>query len=314
MVQGIGNKPDLSVFSGLTGGVQDGGSISKTKETTAKDGLRGLFSNEVVRKGASALTNGTPELENPTSKDSSTEIASEILSKLSKLTTADSGKGFYILIAILQLLQKAMNEMQKSMQVMRQAETNIAIANIEAEAAEMESAAKFAMWLGIASSAIQITGAAFSMAGGIKGVTSAAKGIETGKQMKATQQELTTLKANPEAPKADIEVKQMEYAGLKAKLDITTADGQARAARVQAVGQFIGSFAQLAKGIGDGVAGTMQSDAKRIEAQAKQMEESATKTADLVKGAKEMLTNLLNLMNSVAKNESETTAQILRGI
>ena len=315
MVEGIGNKPILGGYG--AGGIGEGAAANGAgkAEKTHKNGLdTQLQTSETKKKDTFPVGTSTPQLDVPKSTDSTKEIADSIVNTLGKLSSADSGKGLFILFQLLVLLQDAMNKMQESMQVMRQAETNVVIANIQAEADEMESAAKFAMWLGIISSAVQIAGSAFSMAGGIKGVTSASKGLQTGNQMKTAQQELTALKAAENPDQVAIEAKQMEYNGLKAKLDITMNAGQARAARVQAIGQFIGSFAQLAKSIGDGISGAQQADAKRTEAQIKQMEESANKTADLTKAVKDMLSAVLNLMNSVSKNEIDTNAQIMRGI
>jgi len=315
MVEGIGSKPIQNGYNtGSIGGTQGAGGTEKTEKSQNK-GLDGLLQTSEAKKKDTPLVGGSsPQLDPPTSTDSTKEVADSIMNTLGKLSSADSGKGLFILFQLLVLLQDAMNKMQESMQVMRQAETNVAIANIQAEADSMESAATFAMWLGIISSAVQIAGSAFSMAGGIKGVTSASKGIQTGNQMKTAQQELTALKTAENPDQVAIETKQIEYNGLKAKLDIMAADGQARAARVQAIGQFVGSFAQFFKSIGDGISGTMQADAKRTEAQIKQMEESANKTADLTKAVKDMLTAVLQLMNSVSKNEIDTNAQIMHGI
>ena len=315
MVEGIGNKPILGGYS--AGGIGEGAPANGAERTekTHKNGLdTQLQTSEAKGKDTLAVGGSTPQLDAPNSTDSTQEIADSIVNTLGKLSSADSGKGLFILFQLLVLLQDAMNKMQESMQIMRQAETNVAIANIQAEADSMESAATFAMWLGIISSAVQIAGSAFSMAGGIKGVTSASKGMQTGNQMKTAQQELTALKTAENPDQVAIETKQMEYNGLKAKLDITTANGQARAARVQAIGQFIGSFGQFFKAIGDGISGAQQADAKRTEAQIKQMEESANKTADLTKAVKDMLVAVLQLMNSVSKNEIDTNAQIMRGI
>ena len=316
MVQSIGKNPHQMGGTPITGGVSTG----QTKEVKGSGGLQldeQPAGFQAVSKKKLALVGGaSPELETPTTTSSGNdmvETANSIRNVLGSLSS-DGSKGYFVLLQILMLLQDAVNEMQQTMQVMRQAETNIAIANIEAEAATMESAAKFGMVLGIISSAVQIAGSAFSMAGGIKAAASSTKTLQTGNQMKTTQQELTALKANPDAKPADIEAKQMQYNGLRAKLDITTNVGQTRAARVQAIGQFIGSFASLAKTFGDGMAGLKQADAKRIEGQVKLMDEQAAKTGELVKGVKDMLSAILNLMNSVAKNESDTNAQVMNRI
>ena len=317
MVEGIGHKPTIGGY-GSTGGVGGDQNVSQTQGKPHPQGTRfnDQFKTERFSKIESTSGAGnTPQIDFPTVGSSNTqEIADSIIDKLGKLSTDDAGKGLFVLYKLLTLLQEAMNEMQKSMQVMRQAETNVVIANIESEANEMEDAAKFGLWMGVISGIVQIGASAFSMAGGIKGAASAGKGLQTGHQMKVTQQELTAMKANPQAKQADIEIKQLEYGGLKAKLDITTNAAQTRAARVQSIGQFIGSFAQFFKAIGDGISGIKQADAKRIEGQIKQMEEDASKTADLTKSIKDMITALLQLMQTVNRNEIDTNAQIFRGI
>ena len=102
--------------------------------------------------------------------------------------------------------------------------------------------------------------------------------------------------------------------GLKAKMDMQLSTAQAQSNKSQGISQFVGSFAGLAKAIGDGITGSMQSDAKRIEAQLKQVEASAEQTGKITQSVKDMLSTLLNLMKSVSQAESEATAQILRGI
>jgi hypothetical protein len=316
MVEGIGNKPIQGNFGntqGIDGGTTNVGGTKETKETKGA-GLHGQLKTEMVQKMQSTMGSSAPQLTPPTGKTNGGEIANSILNALGSLSTEEPGKGLFVLFQMLVLLQKALNEMQQSTQLMRQAETNIAIANIQAEADSMSSAASFAMWLGIISGIVQIGASAFSMVSGFKGVANTAKAKATGEQLKTAQAEMAQLKAAEQPNIQDIEAKQMEMTGLKTKMDMQLSTAQSYSNRGQAIGQFIGAFAGVAKAIGDGIAGGKQADAKRIEAQTKMMEAEASKTADLTKSVKDMLTAVLQLMNAVAKNETDTNAQILRGI
>ena len=389
MVEGIGHhQPNIGGY-GSTGGVDGQQNVGRAQggQETGRTGLNSQLQTDKVSKNQSTQnSSNNPQLDPPVtgSSNNTREITDGIINKLGKLSTDDAGKGLFVLYKLLMLLQAAMNEMQKSMQVMRQAETNVVIANIQAEANEMEDAAKFGLWMGVISGIIQVGASAFSMAGGIKGVTSASKGIQTGNQMKAAQQDITTMKtelgtmktelgtmktelgtlktdmgtlktelrgleaAQPpneqaiaakqgeitqkqtdidakqgeiDTKQADIDKKeeailkrQMDMGGYKAKLEIVSADARARTDRIQSIGQFIGSFAQFFKSIGDGIAGIKQADSKRIEGQIKQMEEDANKTNDLTKSVKDLLSAILQLMQTVNRNEVDTTAQIFRGI
>ncbi len=389
MVEGIGHhQPNIGGY-GSTGGVDGQQNVGRAQggQETGRTGLNSQLQTENVSKNQSTQrSSNNPQLDPPVtgSSNNTREITDGIINKLGKLSADDAGKGLFVLYKLLMLLQAAMNEMQKSMQVMRQAETNVVIANIQAEANEMEDAAKFGLWMGVISGIVQVGASAFSMAGGIKGVTSASKGIQTGNQMKAAQQDIATMKTelgtmktelgtmktelgtmktdmgtlktelrgleaaqppNEEAiaakqgeitqkqtdidakqgeidtKQADIDKKeeailkrQMDMGGYKAKLEIVSADARARTDRIQSIGQFIGSFAQFFKAIGDGIAGIKQADAKRVEGQMKQMEEDANKTNDLTKSVKDLLTAVLQLMQTVNRNEVDTTAQIFRGI
>ena len=316
MVESLRNNPIPNGYN--TGGVGGGGNVNGAQNTqeTERSGLNDQLKTEKVNKKQNPqVTSKGPQLDPPAGGSNNTqEIADSIITKLGKLTTDDAGKGLFVLYQLLVLLQKAMNEMQKSMQVMRQAETNVVIANIEAEANEMESAAKFGLWMGVISGIVQIGASAFSMAGGIKGAMSANKGTKMDTQIKSAQQELNTLKAAPEPDAAAIKAKQAEIKSMQKAQGILMKAGEARAGRVQSIGQFIGSFAQFFKAIGDGMAGIKQADAKRIEGQMKQMEEDANKTNDLTKSVKDLLSAVLQLMQAVNRNEIDTNAQIFRGI
>ncbi|MBO7620350.1 MAG: type III secretion system translocon subunit SctB [Victivallales bacterium] len=390
MVEGIGNHRIIPGGSGtppkdIRGGTGVGGAKETTEAQETKGaGLLGQLKTETVGKKEGVTGSTAPQLTAPAGNYKATETANNILNTLGKLDSADMGKGLFVLLQILQLLQKAMNEMQQSMQVMRQAETNLAIANIEAEAENMESAATFGLWMGVISSVVQIGASAGSMISGFKGVTNTMKAKATGEQLKTAQTEMTTLKENmgtfktemrnlntemgtlkndmaalktelatlqgAEAPnqeliaakqqqitnkqtdinakqqqidgkqqqidekQAEIDMKQMEMMGLKAKMDMQLSTAQSQANKGQGISQFVGSFAGLAKAIGDGITGGMQADAKRIEAQLKQVEASAEQTGKITQSVKDMLSTLLNLMKSVSQTESEATAQILRGI
>ena len=115
-----------------------------------------------------------------------------ILNALGNLSNDDPSKGLFILYQLLALLQRALNEMQQSMQVMRQAETNVAIANIQAEADTISSSAQWSLRLGIASGLVQMGASAFSIYGGIRGVSQTMKAKSTGEQLKTAQAELAT--------------------------------------------------------------------------------------------------------------------------
>ena len=316
MVDGIGNQPIQGGFrntQGIDGGAATVGGTKETKETRGP-GLHGKFETETVPKMRNIMGTNAPQLTPPDSKTSTTGVAGSILNTIGSLSTDDAGKGLFVLYQLLVLLQKALNEMQQSTQLMRQAETNVAIANIQSEADTMQDAARFGLWMGVISGIVQIGASAFSMVSGFKGVANTNKAKATGEQLKTAQAQMTELQA-AEHPNADqIKAKQMEMTGLKTKMDMQLSTAQSYSNRGQAIGQFIGSFAQFFKAIGDGVAGGKQADAKRIEAQTKMMEEEAAKTADLTKSVKDMLTAVLQLMNAVAKNETDTNAQILRGI
>lgn len=316
MVDGIGNQPIQGGFrntQGIDGGAATVGGTKETKETQGP-GLHGKLETETVQKMRNTMGTNAPQLTPPDSKTSTTGVAGSILNTIGSLSTDDAGKGLFVLYQLLVLLQKALNEMQQSTQLMRQAETNVAIANIQSEADTMQDAARFGLWMGVISGIVQIGASAFSMVSGFKGVANTNKAKATGEQLKTAQAQMTELQA-AEHPNADqIKAKQMEMTGLKTKMDMQLSTAQSYSNRGQAIGQFIGSFAQFFKAIGDGVAGGKQADAKRIEAQTKMMEEEAAKTADLTKSVKDMLTAVLQLMNAVAKNETDTNAQILRGI
>ena len=315
MVEGIGNKPIQGGY-GNTPSIDGRAHVGGTKETkeTRGPGLHGKFETETVPKMRNIMGTNAPQLTPPDSKTSTTGVAGSILNTIGSLSTDDAGKGLFVLYQLLVLLQKALNEMQQSTQLMRQAETNVAIANIQSEADTMQDAARFGLWMGVISGIVQIGASAFSMVSGFKGVANTNKAKATGEQLKTAQAQMTELQA-AEHPNADqIKAKQMEMTGLKTKMDMQLSTAQSYSNRGQAIGQFIGSFAQFFKAIGDGVAGGKQADAKRIEAQTKMMEEEAAKTADLTKSVKDMLTAVLQLMNAVAKNETDTNAQILRGI
>ena len=315
MVEGIGNKPIQGGY-GSTPNIDGGAHVGGTQETkeTQGPGLHGQLKTEMVPKMRNIMGTNAPQLTPPDSKTSTTGVAGSILNTIGSLSTDDAGKGLFVLYQLLVLLQKALNEMQQSTQLMRQAETNVAIANIQSEADTMQDAARFGLWMGVISGIVQIGASAFSMVSGFKGVANTNKAKATGEQLKTAQAQMTELQA-AEHPNADqIKAKQMEMTGLKTKMDMQLSTAQSYSNRGQAIGQFIGSFAQFFKAIGDGVAGGKQADAKRIEAQTKMMEEEAAKTADLTKSVKDMLTAVLQLMNAVAKNETDTNAQILRGI
>ena len=138
MVESI-RKPIPNGYN--TGSVSGGGNVNGAQNTqeTERSGLNDQLKTEKVnKKQTSQVTSKGPQLDPPAGGSNNTqEIADSIINKLGKLTTDDAGKGLFVLYQLLVLLQKAMNEMQKSMQVMRQAETNVVIANIEAEANEM---------------------------------------------------------------------------------------------------------------------------------------------------------------------------------
>ena len=316
MVDGIGHKPIQGGYGNtpsIDGGAATVGGTKETKETQGP-GLHGKLETETVQKMRNTMGTNAPQLTPPDSKTSTTGVAGSILNTIGSLSTDDAGKGLFVLYQLLVLLQKALNEMQQSTQLMRQAETNVAIANIQSEADTMQDAARFGLWMGVISGIVQIGASAFSMVSGFKGVANTNKAKTTGEQLKTAQAQMTELQA-AEHPNADqIKAKQMEMTGLKTKMDMQLSTAQSYSNRGQAIGQFIGSFAQFFKAIGDGVAGGKQADAKRIEAQTKMMEEEAAKTADLTKSVKDMLTAVLQLMNAVAKNETDTNAQILRGI
>ena len=287
MVEGIGNKPIQGGFSntqGIDGGTNVGGT-KETKETkeTKGTGLRGQLMTETVEKKNGATGSTTPQLTPPAGNYNAAETANSILNVLGNLSNDDPSKGLFILYQLLALLQRALNEMQQSMQVMRQAETNVAIANIQAEADTISSSAQWSLWLGIASGLVQMGASAFSIYGGFKGVSQTMKAKSTGEQLKTAQANLATLKA-ADAPDANaIAAKQLEMTGFT-------------------------------KAGADGVAGAKQADAKRIEAQTKTMEATANEVADLTKAIKDMLTAILQLMQAVNRNEVDTNAQIMRGI
>ena len=384
MVEGIGNKAHTPIL-----GNADLGGVGGADKTGMKGNVqdpkndKGLTETQQT-KTSSILGGSTPEIDKPNGKNNTKEIADQLINTLGKLDSADMGKGLFVLLQVIQLLQKAMNEMQQSMQVMRQAETNLAIANIEAEAETMESAATFGLWMGVISSVVQIGASAGSMISGFKGVTNTMKAKASGEQLKTAQENMTTLKtelgtyktemgnlktelrdlntqmgelntqmtelraANPPNPEAiaakqgeintkqgqidgkqgeinakqtqidgkeaEIDAQQMVMMGLKAKMDMQLSTAQSRANKGQAISQFVGSFAGLAKAIGDGVTGGMQADAKRIEAQIKQVEASVEQTGKITQSVKDMLSALLSLMKNVSQTEAEATAQIFRGI
>ena len=316
MVDRIGNTPIQGGFGntqGIDGGAATVGGTKETKETKGA-GLHGQLMTETVGKQNGVTGSTAPQLTPPTGKTNAGEIANSILNTLGSLSTEEPGKGLFVLYQLLVLLQKALNEMQQSTQLMRQAETNIAIANIQSEADSMSSAASFAMWLGIISGIVQIGASAFSMVSGFRGVTNTAKAKATGEQLKTAQAEMAQLKAAEQPNLQEIEAKQMQMTGLKIKMDMQLSSAQSISNRGQAIGQFIGAFAGVAKALGDGIAGGKQADAKRIEAQTKMMEAEASKTADLTKAVKDMLTAVLQLMQTVNRNEVDTNAQIMRGI
>ena len=385
MVEGIGNKPIQGGF-GNTQGIDGGTNVGGTKETkeTKGVGLHGQLQMETLGKKAGITTSTTPQLTPPTGNYNAAGVANSILNTLGSLATEEPGKGLFVLYQLLVLLQKALNEMQQSTQLMRQAETNIAIANIQAEADTMESAASFALWMGVISGIVQIGSSLYGMASGFKGVANTAKAKATGEQLKTAQTNLGTLKtelgtlktemgtlntemgtlktemgtlktelttlqaADPpnvgeiaakqqqitakqeqitakqaeiDTKQADIDTKQdailakqMEMTGLKTKMDMQLSTAQSLSNRGQAVSQLIGAGAGFIKTIGDGIASGKQADAKAIEGQIKMMEENASKTADLTKAVKDMLNAVLQLMQTVNRNEVDTTAQILRGI
>lgn len=318
MVEGIGNKPIQGGFSntqGIDGGTNVGGT-KETKETkeTKGTGLRGQLMTETVEKKNGATVSTAPQLTPPAGNYNAAETANSILNVLGNLSNDDPSKGLFILYQLLALLQKALNEMQQSMQVMRQAETNVAIANIQAEADTISSSAQWSLWLGIASGLVQMGASAFSIYGGFKGVSQTMKAKSTGEQLKTAQAELATLKA-ADAPDANaIAAKQLEMTGLKTKMDIHLSTANSISTKHQAIGQGVGSVAQFTKAGADGVAGAKQADAKRIEAQTKTMEATANEVADLTKAIKDMLTAILQLMQAVNRNEVDTNAQIMRGI
>ena len=318
MVEGIGNKPIQGGFSntqGIDGGTNVGGT-KETKETkeTKGTGLRGQLMTETVEKKNGATVSTTPQLTPPAGNYNAAETANSILNVLGNLSNDDPSKGLFILYQLLALLQRALNEMQQSMQVMRQAETNVAIANIQAEADTISSSAQWSLWLGIASGLVQMGASAFSIYGGIRGVSQTMKAKSTGEQLKTAQAELATLKA-ADAPDANaIAAKQLEMTGLKTKMDIHLSTANSISTKHQAIGQGVGSVAQFTKAGADGVAGAKQADAKRIEAQTKTMEATANEVADLTKAIKDMLTAILQLMQAVNRNEVDTNAQIMRGI
>ncbi|MBQ2335617.1 MAG: type III secretion system translocon subunit SctB [Victivallales bacterium] len=318
MVEGIGNKPIQGGFSntqGIDGGTNVGGT-KETKETkeTKGTGLRGQLMTETVEKKNGATGSTTPQLTPPAGNYNAAETANSILNVLGNLSNDDPSKGLFILYQLLALLQRALNEMQQSMQVMRQAETNVAIANIQAEADTISSSAQWSLWLGIASGLVQMGASAFSIYGGIRGVSQTMKAKSTGEQLKTAQAELATLKA-ADAPDANaIAAKQLEMTGLKTKMDIHLSTANSISTKHQAIGQGVGSVAQFTKAGADGVAGAKQADAKRIEAQTKTMEATANEVADLTKAIKDMLTAILQLMQAVNRNEVDTNAQIMRGI
>ena len=384
MVEGIGNKVHTPIL-----GNADLGGVGGADKTGMKGNVQDPKNDKGLTETQQAKTNSilggsTPEIDKPNGKSNTKEIADQLINTLGKLDSADMGKGLFVLLQVIQLLQKAMNEMQQSMQVMRQAETNLAIANIEAEAETMESAATFGLWMGVISSVVQIGASTGSMISGFKGVTNTMKAKASGEQLKTAQTEMTTLKtdlgtyktemgnlntemenlntqlgelntqmtelraANPPNPEAiaakqqqidakqgeintkqgqidakqtqidnkqnEIAAKQMEMMGLKAKMDMQLSTAQAKSNKAQAISQFVGSFAGLAKAIGDGVTGGMQADAKRIEAQIKQVEASVEQTGKITQSVKDMLSALLSLMKNVSQTEAEATAQIFRGI
>ena len=318
MVEGIGNKPIQSNF-GNTQGIDGGTNVGGTKETketkeTKGTGLRGQLMTETVEKKNGATVSTTPQLTPPAGNYNAAETANSILNVLGNLSNDDPSKGLFILYQLLALLQRALNEMQQSMQVMRQAETNVAIANIQAEADTISSSAQWSLWLGIASGLVQMGASAFSIYGGIRGVSQTMKAKSTGEQLKTAQAELATLKA-ADAPDANaIAAKQLEMTGLKTKMDIHLSTANSISTKHQAIGQGVGSVAQFTKAGADGVAGAKQADAKRIEAQTKTMEATANEVADLTKAIKDMLTAILQLMQAVNRNEVDTNAQIMRGI
>ena len=269
---------------------------------------------ETVEKKNGATVSTTPQLTPPAGNYNAAETANSILNVLGNLSNDDPSKGLFILYQLLALLQRALNEMQQSMQVMRQAETNVAIANIQAEADTISSSAQWSLWLGIASGLVQMGASAFSIYGGFKGVSQTMKAKSTGEQLKTAQAELATLKA-ADAPDANaIAAKQLEMTGLKTKMDIHLSTANSISTKHQAIGQGVGSVAQFTKAGADGVAGAKQADAKRIEAQTKTMEATANEVADLTKAIKDMLTAILQLMQAVNRNEVDTNAQIMRGI
>ena len=384
MVEGIGNKVHTPIL-----GNADLGGVGGADKTGMKGNVqdpkndKGLTETQQTRT-SSILGGNTPEIDKPNGKNNTKEIADQLINTLGKLDSADMGKGLFVLLQVIQLLQKAMNEMQQSMQVMRQAETNLAIANIEAEAETMESAATFGLWMGVISSVIQIGASTGSMISGFKGFSNTMKAKATGEQLKTAQTEMEGLKtemegfktemgnlktelrdlntqmgelntqmtelraANPPNPEAiaakqgeidakqgeintkqgqidakqtqidnkqaEIDAKQLQMTGLKIKMDIQLGTAQSQSNRGQAISQFVGSFAGLAKAIGDGVTGGMQADAKRIEAQIKQVEASVEQTGKITQSVKDMLSALLSLMKNVSQTEAEATAQIFRGI
>jgi len=386
MVDRIGNTPIQGGFGntqGIDGGAATVGGTKETKETKGA-GLHGQLMTETVGKQNGVTGSTAPQLTPPTGKTNAGEIANSILNTLGNLSNDDPSKGLFILYQLLALLQRALNEMQQSMQVMRQAETNVAIANIQAEADTISSSAQWSLWLGIASGLIQIGASAFSIYGGVKGVSQTVKAKSTGEDLKLAQANLGTMKTDlgtlktemgnlntemgnmntemgtlktelrelqaAEQPNAElitakqqqitakqteidakqtqidakqtqidakqeeIMTKQLQMSGLKTKMDIHLSTANSTSTKYQAIGQGVGGVAQFTKAGADGVTGAKQADAKRIEAQTKTMEATANEVADLTKAIKDMLTAVLQLMQTVNRNEVDTNAQIMRGI
>ncbi|MBR3649063.1 MAG: hypothetical protein IKN52_02325, partial [Victivallales bacterium] len=337
MVEGIGKRPDMPIQGGMNPGNIGGATGEKAAGMKELKNDKGLTETQLAKTN-SLFGAGAPDLEKPSGATANTkDVADQIINALGQLNSADSGKGLFVLFQILQMLQEALNKMQQSMQVMRQAETNVAIAQIESEAQTMKDAAEFGLVLGIISGIVQIGASAFSMYSGFKGVTNTLKAKATGEQLKTAQTDMATLKTElgtqktemgtlktemgtlkselttlqgAEAPDAnaiaakqteintkqaeittkqqaidtkqgEIADKQFEMMGMKTKMDMQLSTAQSESNKGQAIGQFIGAIGGFAKTIGDGIASSKQADAKRIEGQIKQMEEGASKTADL---------------------------------
>lgn len=319
MVEGIGHK-SLIGGHGIIPGLEGGVTTNSARETTGTQRTEphGNLETEKVQKAQKATETDIPQLPPPDIKTSTTGVADSIVSTIGNPSINDSSKGLFVLYQLLVLLQKAMNEMQQSTQLMRQAQTNVAIANIQAQADEMESSARFALVFGIVSAAIQIGSSAISMGMGIKSAASTAKGMKINNDLKTANSDLKAMQAKKGEPDVEaMNAKRQQIKDLVAAKREFAADKpgfDSRMARAKSVADFVGSFSSFFKAIGDGMSGVMQADARRMEAQTKMMEEDANKTADLTKSVKDLLTAVLQLMQAVNRNEVDTNAQIFRGI